>query len=352
MPQSHINLALIAICASAGLLALWPGSSVVAAERVDLYVSRMAVNDTTPQTLEIALEAALAEFLVRATGEPAMAQGPVFQQLRERTEELVSERGYVTLPGRTAADGALIPAANALHVRFEPEAMRRALEAEGVRILSPVRPVTLAVLGLGQGAGFEWITEEDALGVADSLRDYAGRLGLPLRLPNAKPDNSLIAAAGEDLRTRLELLRANAKADQVLLGILEVEAEGRLSANWRRLAGSGLEQWTSQGENIEAALSGALTHLGQTLAAEAQAAPVGGGVQEFTIVGIRNFADWSRLWTRLKDLEGGQGLKPVRLEPDKVTLHTDLPGGPAALLLDPSLGDIVEAAGEQWRFKP
>lgn len=332
-------------------VAVTKAAPVAAVERVDLYLSRMAVEDSSPEAASLAVEAALAEFLVRVTGDAASASSSLYAGLRPRVEELVSERGYVSLPGRVMPDGTLTPARSALQVRFEPEAARQALESAGVRIWSPVRPVTLALIGIGQGAGFEWVTEEDALGVADSLRDYSSRLGLPLRLPELPPDTALLAAGGDALQQSLQNLRTAAGADAVLLGAIESTADGSNTATWRLLDADGLSNWTAAAPDLDTALVQSLGRLGSHHAALALAeAPSNAGASEFSIVGVESFADWALLWNRLQAIEGGRSLQPVRLEAGRIVLRTDLPGGGSALLLDPALSSLVAADGDQWRL--
>jgi hypothetical protein len=328
---------------------------VRALERVDPYRVSVPVADTTAEAAAAAAHAALAELLLRVTGETP-DEGLV-QRLAPGLDGLVLERGYVNLPGRLDPAGGVAPGRTALQLRFDPEALRVALESAGQRAWSPVRPVTLLALGLGRGGAFEWVTEEDAAGYADRLRAEAARRALPLRLPLTPPDTALIAAGDLQLAPALDALARDQSADVVLVGVVEQAADGSAAVGWRLRTRDGISRWTAAAADLDRALAEGLDRLALTLRAlepvpTTAATAAEGGREAFAIVGVRGFADWARLWPRLQQAEGGQGLTVLRLEGDRIWLDTGVPGGAAALMLDPALAGLLSPEGEAWRLNP
>jgi len=336
-------------------LLLWPWLTgpVFALERVDLYRVSVPVADASPEAAEAAARTALAEVLVRLTGEALAPGDDLATRLAARLDALLLERGYVNLPGRIDPAGNIEATRTALQLRFDPEALRAALGDAGRQVWSPVRPVTLLALGIGRGGGFEWVTEEDATGYADLLRAAASRRALPLRLPLTPPATGLIAAGDDLLAPHLDALAASRAADRVLLGVIEQAADGSASVAWHLRTGDGLSRWTASAPNLEGAVLDGLDRLALALRElEPALAPGHTAEHSFAITGVRGLADWARLWPRLQQAEGGRGLGIQRLEGERIWLSTGVPGGAAALMLDPALAGLVEPDGDAWRLLP
>jgi len=325
-----------------------------ALERVDLYRVSVPVTDTTPEAAAAAAQAGLAEVLLRLTGAAPAPGDALAARLGGQIDTLILERGYVNLPGRINPRGELEPARTALRLRFDPEALHAALGSAGQVVWSPIRPVTLVALGIGRGGGFEWVTEEDAAGYADGLRATATRRALPLRLPLVPPDTALITAGDDLLAPQLDALAAERSADVVLVGVVEQGADGSAAVGWRLRTPGAITRWTASGATIDTAIDGGLDRLTLALRelAPTPAVTTDAG-REFAISGVGGLADWARLWPRLQQAEGGQGLVVLRLEADRVWLSTGVPGGAAALLLDPAVAELVTPEGDGvWRLRP
>jgi uncharacterized protein len=324
-----------------------------ALERVDLYRVSIPVADTSEAAADAAAREALAEVLVRMTGEAAARSDELASTLAGQVERLITQRGYVNLPGRINPQGELEPARTALEVRFDPEALRAALTESGRSAWSPVRPVTLVALGIGRGGGFEWVTQEDAAGYADLLRASAARRGLPLRLPVTSPPTAIIAAGDAALEPALAALAAGRQAEAVLLGVVEQAADGSATVGWRLRSSDGITRWNGQGADLGLAVDTGLDTLAQKLRERSQpVAAASSGDELFAIVGVGGLADWARLWPRLQQVEGGRSLRIVRLEGDRVWLATGIPGGAQALMLDPAVADVITPDGDAWRLLP
>ena len=174
--STHRHLILLALI----LFAALPVGAVVVEH---LHEVEVAVTSQSPDARAKAFRVALAEVVVRLTGDARAPDAPELAPLMRAPQRFVAEFAYVTPnsePGVPAmTTGATPPSALRLAVRFEGPALQQALRDAGRAVLGRERPRTLLWLVLDEGADRDLVGVDDA----DAFVAAAARLGLPLAFP-------------------------------------------------------------------------------------------------------------------------------------------------------------------------
>ena len=167
--SSHKSLAgcLSVLAVLAGFLLQ---AKVSAATVPDLYVAQVPVTETSGAGLDEAFSRALAEVMVKLTGQRSPLADPAVRGMIGSAAPLVSQY--------QVAGGGL------LRVQFDPTALRRRLDAANLPVWAAERPETLIMLvGEGAPAGDMDMPVPDALaGDGQILLDTAASRGLPVAL--------------------------------------------------------------------------------------------------------------------------------------------------------------------------
>jgi len=340
---------------SAVLLAASAHAVVVA----DLHATAVVVPDQSPDQRAKAFRTALAEVVLRLTGERAVVESAAVAPLLKAPQRYVGRFSYVQDPPAPAAGEPPLPATTVvrtlLQVRFESVALERALREAGLTVWGRERPRTLVWLVLDDGPERDLVGADDA----DAFVAAAATRALPLAWPALDPDDRAALtladlAALDEAKVRAASTRHPSEA--VLAG-----RALRAGNGWRGqflwLMGDDFQRFDVAGPTADAIAAQAFDRLARDYVARYgvrnDALPT---VVEVAVEGVADLGAYARVFDYLEtlspvrqvDLLGAVG-EVLRL---RVTLRGDLPTLERIIALDAVLGRSSEApAANTLRFR-
>jgi len=313
--------------------AAWPAAAAVVE---GLTAARVAVADRTPGELARGTRAALAEVLVKLTGDRAMPRGAAAAGLLDRASRLMLQYGYLNAP-----EGGLL-----LAVEFDEPALKEALDARGVPIWGKERPETLVFVLVDAAGGREHASGDAPGRWGEAVQAAAARRGVPVLLPMMDiEETSRLAAADADevvLGAALELA-ARYATPATLVARLREAAPGEWQGSFR-LAVDGAEQgWQGSAALPETLLEQAVDGLADQLAAHYADPQVLARAEtlEFAVSGVDSAAAYARVMRYLGGLDVLSQLSVVALEGDRVMLRVEARGGRAGLAQTIGFGRVL-----------
>jgi hypothetical protein len=244
-----------------------------------------------------ALQEAMRQALVRATGHREAANDPALSPIVEGAQTYV--KGYTKgAQGHT-------------QVIFDGPAVERALAAAGHGVWSSDRPFTLVTLYPAPARG-----TEDA--VRSELEQEASRRGLPITLVPIP----VVDAGGKEIPGETMLQTGQRYgADQVLVGRQE-------GAQWRWSLHSNLSSPSWSGP-LTAGVDGTVDTLAPPLGAVAGGA--GEGDTRIQVLGINGLTDYVSLERQLQSIPGVRHVRIAEAQGTQVTFDLSVRGGADAL---------------------
>ena len=142
----------------------------------DLFDAEVAVPNQTSGVRTRATGEALKEVLVRVAGQEAVLQTAPAKQMLKEPDALVQQYRYFNEPGSE-------PPLLKLWVRFDGEAIRRALQQQGVTYWGAERPDTLVWLAVEDRGKRYVVSADDGTDVQRQIALAAKQRGLPIVFP-------------------------------------------------------------------------------------------------------------------------------------------------------------------------
>jgi len=326
----------------------------MAAEVSGLYAAEAQVFSQKRSERATAMGAALAEVLVKVSGQrdAALVQGVAqatrkpakfLQQYRyralsdEQRERALQEAAANNLPGKDP---------QIVFFRFDKTAVDKVLRDNGLPVWGSTRPTTLAWLAV-QDEENRYLVASDSVELArELLTSEAQRRGLALLLPLMDlEDQRSLSFADVWGGFRDPILRASARyrTESVLVGRMYRTVSGEWQAQWTLLEGQQTQSWAGVGvlpaEVIDEGVSGAIEVLASRYA------PVAGeqaGLLPVTVIDVRSLSDYARVTRYLKSLQRVGNVQVARVDADQVTFELDVKGGPDAIAQTIALGNVLK----------
>ncbi|MBM5811468.1 MAG: DUF2066 domain-containing protein [Gammaproteobacteria bacterium] len=280
----------------------------------DFYAATVPASGVDERARQAAFRAALADVLVRATGQRDAAQ------LESLAPMVADAARYVVSFWRATG--------NRLAVSFDGRAIENAIDAAGLPFWGAERPVVLVWLALDRGGGQYAIVNAGSPGEErQRVAEVAARRGLPLVWPVPGEDSALAAqaiASGE--HTALLEAAGRHGADGVLVGRV---AAGNSAAR--------PVEWTFTGAGTHAAVHGVL-ETGPDLAADRYAgllasSTAGRRSEEYvTVTGIDSIEAFAGVERALGRLRPVREVRLYEVAPDAATFRVEVRGDPQALV--------------------
>lgn len=324
------------------------------AEVSGLYEAEVQVFSQQRSERATAMAAALAEVLVKVSGQSDAAQLPgVVQATRspaaflqryhyralsdQRREQALQE---AAVAGLTAADPQLVL------FRFDKAAVDRVLADHQLPVWGATRPATLAWLAVQDTEQRYLLAADSIQPVAELLTREARRRGLALLLPLMDlEDQRSLSFADVWAGFRDPILQASARyrTESVLVGRMFRNPGGDWQAQWTLLEGQQTQSWASAGvlpvEVIDAGVSGTIEVLASRYA------PVAGelaGRLPMTVVAVRSLEDYARVTKYLRSLQQVGQVQVTRVDADQVSFELEVEGGPDAIAQTIALGHVLQ----------
>jgi uncharacterized protein len=256
-----------------GLAVLLLGAATAAAAKEadrSLYTMTVLVTGRGEATRGPALGKALAEVLVKASGDPALADEPAVMALGSRADTYLEALSY-----RDLMEG--IPVHDeqgsrdrpfALTVTFDPERIDAALTELGARTWPAPRPTLMALVTVTNGDTHFVLARKGARGrdMREAMDAAAEQYGLPVTLPDEAALASVASGAEAWPDATIATLSAATGAEAAVIGTLDwSDADLGWTADWTMTTGGEIYHWTvapvSFDDAFRAAIGGAATIL-------------------------------------------------------------------------------------------
>jgi len=324
-----------------------------AAEVSGLYEAEAQVFSQKRSERATAMAAALAEVLVKVSGQRDAALVPGVAQATRSPAKFLQRYHYRALSKeqreqalREAADNDVTGVDPQIVLfRFDKTAVDKVLRDNDLPVWGSTRPATLAWLAV-QDEDNRYLVAADSLQPARKLLTReAQRRGLAMLLPLMDlEDQRSLSFADVWAGFRDPILRASARyrTESVLVGRMYRTSGGEWQAQWTLLEGQQIQSWASAGvlpvEVLDEGVSGAIEVLASRYA------PVAGeqaGLMPVTIVDVRSLSDYARVTQYLKSLQRVEHVQVARVDADQVTFELDVEGGPDAIAQTIALGNVL-----------
>lgn len=324
--RPHLGvLRIVAIFACLGL-AMQAGT-VFAARVTDLYTAEVDL-PAGRDGLDQAFAQALAEVVVKLSGQPAAAMSESLERLGDPAR-LVQQY-------RNAAAGRLV-------VGFDPVALRQAMDRAALPIWGDERPATLVWLAIDSGRGRREIVSalDDAGGgpmdrgngdlqtiARDALSQSARARGLPLILPLVDGEDLQVTSFadlwGDFTAPVLEASRRY-RADAVLIGRARGTDPATTGVRWTLLMGDQRMDWNG---TIASGPRDAADRL-----ALQQAVSIDQRQDlRVAVAGVDSLADYANITRYLSELSTVDLCEVIQVEGDRVLFRLSVRGSPDQLM--------------------
>lgn len=328
-------LAWCALCASA---------AVPAMEVTGLFEAEVPVVGQDLAVRQDAMRAALAEVLVKVSGNRSVGTLPGVAELTNAAPQYVQQfvyRNAAPPPGPRST--LLQPPARTLWVRFDRDALIRLLRSSGVAIWGNARPSLLLWMWLDVGDQNERVV----LGVDNKpewklfVDNVAKARGVPLVLPKLDAEDVNVQTADLWGASPDEVKRASARyhAEAVLVGKVEMRNNAWLST-WSFYDQENSQAWTTPGETRDAAVLNGLQAAIDALVARYNAASTATAEAGLSLQvnDVQTLEEYARVTKYLGSLASVARLQLLRVEGLNLIFRIEVQGGVQRLTSDIRLG--------------
>ncbi len=329
-----------------GMLLLQPAYAL---EVESLYQAKVPVaGQTREERLEV-YPAALAQVVVKLTGNRAVPELPSLSGFMARAVSLVQQFHYEELP---ATNPALIEEGykRQLVVSFDGEAISQALIDAEVPLWGRTRSEVVVWLAIEDRESRYLLAANTSLELESHLSEQSSRRGLPLILPLMDLEDRRdlgFADVWGDFRQNIMSASQRYGADAVLVGRLFRSRQGIWQARWslhQTMAGTiESDYWSSNGndqlEALTLGVDGAADLVSQRYAQLFSATSADSIL--LTVTGVKDLAGYARAMKYLESLDIVTNVEVDKVFADQVLFRLALRGDTTGLERAVSLGDTL-----------
>ncbi|HKJ09405.1 MAG TPA: DUF2066 domain-containing protein [Gammaproteobacteria bacterium] len=336
---------------------MWAGN-LSAAPVEHLFQAEVPVADQGADERGAAVHKALAEVLVRLTGEQNVAQQPSAAALLDHPDRFVQQYRYRRKPPpdvKSSDTSALW-----LWVRFDARGVEKAMRQAGLPLWGRERPLTLIWLAVQDG-GQRYLVASDAdSDMRRAVQREAHRRGVPVLFPLLDLEDQSRVQFPDVWGGFVHVVTAASKryhAPDVLIGRLSHQAGGNWSARWTMELDGDEINWEASDPSVDTVLAAGVGGAADRLAARLAVSPGSGGQTQLslTVDGVQSLADYARVSKYLSSLTPVQQLAVKRVDGSQVTFDLDLDGATGTLDQAIALGSVlqpVSGSDSSYRLSP
>jgi len=309
----------------------------------DQYTGEVPVISQDDALRTEAMVAALAQVLVKVSGDPKAAERPAMKSALENPEPLIQAYYYRQEVDRSGPTPAmkLYYAAN-----FDPRAITRLLSSSGLSQWARERPALMVWVATDQG-GSTALMGPSSL---SPLMQRAGERGIVLKAASIEGDESELERLGDVERRSLDNLRQIASKSGtpgVLAGTLYPTSEGFIG-RFAFSDGERAEEFEARGDTAEATLRAVADETANRLASRyafdaADSEPVSVAAM---VRGINSAQEFARIHSYLTSLSVVRSVSIGAAAADTMNLVVVVSGGAERLKQIIALNDILSVAGD------
>ncbi len=322
-----------------GLLMLLPLAGYAAP---DLFESEVAVSDQTPAVRKGAFRSALSRTLVRVAGDQSVLASEQARGLLEDPARLVQQYRYFTEQAGST------PALK-LWVRFDGDAIRRALQQQGMSYWGSERPDTLVWLAVEDRGRRYIVSADDSSDVHRQIERAAQARGVPILFPLMDlEDQSQVRFSdlwgGFFDKVLIASKRYNPPA--VLIGRLNRSPSGGWASRWQLDVVGRTNEWSDSHRQLDELSRQGIEDVADILATRFSVANNSeqGSTVDITVNGIETLAAYARINQYLASLSSVSDVRVARLTPDSVSYALQVSGSLQDLTRTVSIGSLLEPA--------
>ncbi len=285
----------------------------------DLYRFSVPVADSSMETRNKAVRTAMAQVLVRVTGDRKVAKHPQAQPLILKANGYMQRFAYVRQPvsvSDTAStdDGTASPQSQLmLQGVFAARALDEAIRKAGLPLWLPQRPQLLVIVTT-QAEGGPLVLDTQISTAFPELAETASARGLPIVLP--EPNSLLASEAANSASPMLVSLADHREADYLLWGHIREHAGKWLLDAQLQQGGLLVQEWRLRSRESGALLREAVHRTGDWLAerhALAAYTPGGESIVGLWVSGVESGEDYMRVQQHLQNMPAIEQLSLVAL---------------------------------------
>jgi hypothetical protein len=330
------------------------GASVSQAAPLPLHEAEVAVADQSSGTRGQALRSALAEVLVRLSGDRAVERRPGVADLLAEPGPYVQQFGYRPAPTSTELPWRL-------WVRFDAAGLERAMRERGLPYWGRERPETLVWLAVEQGGGRQLLGEPDVSEVKDWLQAAARRRGVPLIFPLMDLEDQTQVGFSDVWGGFLEpVVAASARyrPQALLIGRLHQSGTGAWQASWTLRVQESDQRWSGSDLQLMAVTAEGVDRTADELAARFSIlrGDDDGGRLVIRVAGVHGTGDYVRIGRYFATLSAVQSAQLQALAGDRAEYLLQLQGDEADFERALTLGSVLRpdpgAGPRHYRLQP
>lgn len=334
----------------AALLSCLFATPLAARDVSGLYNATVAVKDRSPAERSRASAAALADVLVKLTGNRRTPNDASARPLLARASTLLLQYAYGNAP-----DGSL-----SLNAHFDERVLERELEERGIGTWGKQRPDTAVFLVVDDTQGRSLVGGEAPGKLGDAARHKADARALPVVLPLADIEESARLTAAQDWQALSDgavALAGRYGTAAVLVGHLHEASPQVWEVEWRLDVEGDTLQWTQEGALAEAIVEEGIDALGDALAKRYAEPGMLAGAERVSlaVVGVHSAQDYARLSKYLDGLDSISALFLRTVDNQRVVYEVTARGGRAALAQSIAFGHVlapVPARSDTYELLP
>jgi len=332
--------------------------SAYAVDIEGLYQARVPVAGQTREERREVYPAALAQVVVKLSGDQTVPELPQLARFMARAVSLVQEFHYEELP---TSNQALIEEGykRQLVVRFDGDAISKALIGAEVPLWDRTRSEVLVWLAIEDREARYLLAANASLELESYLREQSSRRGLPLILPLIDLEDQMnlgFADVWGDFRQNIMHASQRYGVDAVLVGRLFRSPEGIWQSRWslHQTGTIASKYWSGDGnsqfEALTLGVDGAADSISQRYAQLFSATSADSVL--LTVTGVDDLSGYARAMKYLESLDIVTDVEVSKVFADQVLFRLAIRGDTAGLERAVSLGstlfqsvDAVELSG-------
>ena len=299
-----------------------------AREMYGLYQAEVPVKSQDRDTRLSAYTEALAQVVVKVTGDRRVPQLPNMAKTMASAQNWVQQYRYQELPEPGALalkDQGYI---RLLVVQFDETAVNQALVDASAPLWGKVRPDLLVLLAVEEGTSHYLLATNSATDLSTSLDAAARRRGLPLLLPRIEDVDQkriLFADVWGDFSQPIMDASKRYGANAVLAGRIS-RVDGSWQSRWSLYQGEDVQRWQdndAQRDGVVAmGIDGAADRLSQQYV---QLLTTGaGGVVAVTVTGVSTVAAYARTMQYLSSLDVVANVQLIKVQGSEALFHLEV----------------------------
>ncbi|MEJ2059801.1 MAG: DUF2066 domain-containing protein [Gammaproteobacteria bacterium] len=305
----------------------------------NLYKDSVAVATRDRDERLDAFKQALAQVLVKMTGDGQVSAQPNVANLLDTATRYVQQYVYQEAPGGQGYN---------LTITFDGKALTRDLVDLGLPVWPAERPATLLWLGVENQGQRSIVSGSSSSTAAQAAQQAAQARGVPILLPlmdlqdKAQVSYSDIAGGFYD-----DVLKASQryKADDVLVARVQNQAGGWVG-RWHLSINGRTDDWQDSGATLQAVVQDGINQLSDRLAARMASSGTTdqASALEVSVKGIDTLSQYVKVRDYLKQVGLITLVRAVIVKPDEVVYLVRSRGTPKDLERVLLLGDTLQKA--------